>query len=184
MADDDSDEASAAPVCWFCKQEVCWKHNPLEDIFDEVKDDEEMSNRKKIRHCLERGEQFCNQQGGRPDGAVPFVDGRVPFCMWEAIFNKFPTKCPGDCERTPCAFLQEAKQQGTVLAAIDGIDGGMVPNEVRFMLYTKYTSLIWGCLGKGNRRRLPKCVHKMISQLFPNVNGEPPVGFKEAPENI
>ena len=187
MAEEETEEASAAPVCWFCKQpeEECWAEVQMEEIMDELpKDVVNSSNKEKIDYCLGRAEFYCMFQGGRPDGAVPFVDGIVPFCMWEKLFTTFPTHCSKGCMRAPCVFLQHAHDDDCLPWAIDAIDNGFAPNEVRFHLYREYTRLYWGYLGRGNRRELPKCVEKIIKQLFPNTNGEAHVGFQEAPDQV
>jgi hypothetical protein len=44
-------------------------------------------------------------------------------------------------------------------------------------MYTEFTILFHGRLGKGNRRELPPCVVTQIRALEPNVDGEEYTGF-------
>jgi hypothetical protein len=50
--------------------------------------------------------------------------------------------------------------------------------EIRHALYREMATRLWGRIGKGNRRELPKCVVAEIHDAYPTKKGEAYVGFQ------
>ncbi len=44
-------------------------------------------------------------------------------------------------------------------------------NKIRFSMYRMFTYEKFGCLGKGNRIKIPDCVESKIKELFPELDG-------------
>jgi len=57
------------------------------------------------------------------------------------------------------------------LVVIKGSGNEVSDNKIRFSLYQMFTSEKFGCLGKGNRMKLPNSVESKIKELFPDLNG-------------
>ena len=49
---------------------------------------------------------------------------------------------------------------------------------IRYALYREVSNRMWGRLGKGVRKQLPKCVVGEIHDAFPTKKNETYVGFK------
>ena len=62
-------------------------------------------------------------------------------------------------------------------------DDQLTAKEIRFRLYRLAIWLLHGHLGRGNRKRLPRCVMGEIRDLFPNRPGVSYVNFKGNDEN-
>jgi hypothetical protein len=46
-----------------------------------------------------------------------------------------------------------------------------LPNQIRYALYTHFTTLSEGKLGWKNRHPMPSCVEDRIKEAFPNTEG-------------
>jgi len=57
------------------------------------------------------------------------------------------------------------------LVVIKGSGNEVSDNKIRFSLYQMFNSEKFGCLGKGNRMKLPNSVESKIKELFPDLNG-------------
>ena len=93
--------------------------------------------------------------------------------------------CCYTCGKTPCEWLEygvevldaiekrfdcsEAKSNGYVVEI--GSDNHVQNNKIRFSLYRMFTYEKFGCLGKGNRMKIPDCVESRIKELFPDLDG-------------
>jgi hypothetical protein len=83
-----------------------------------------------------------------------------------------------DCGYSPCVFLQEYE---TITAICDEHDESeCTNNQMRFKLYRYMTRILFGYLGKGERRKLPPCVIREIHDHFPKSHDEEYVGFLES----
>ena len=55
---------------------------------------------------------------------------------------------------------------------------GKPNNVIRHALYKEAARMLWGHLGKHQRKELPLCVTGDIRDAYPKKNGEDYVGFK------
>ena len=83
------------------------------------------------------------------------------------------------CEKKPCVLKQEKDSLAEI--AVYGQSTGADMKEIRFRMYRHVTQVIHGYLGRGERRRLPKCCEEGIKDMFSD-EGEEHVGYKEAGE--
>ena len=82
------------------------------------------------------------------------------------------------CNEDPCLWVQHSDQ---ILRGCQEDSNGATRsnNECRYYCYRHFTRQIHGCLGKGNRVDLPKCVKNMIKDTFPDEK-EVYTGFKRS----
>lgn len=92
-----------------------------------------------------------------------------------------PKKCKY-CEHAPCvmnANYDDLMCMGCDIEVEQIADKGESDNKaIRFALYCEMSNRIWGHLGKGVRKQLPKCVVGEIHDAFPAQRGQSYVGFK------
>jgi hypothetical protein len=84
-----------------------------------------------------------------------------------------PDYCPF-CDEEPCVWVR----CGDDILEFDRINHIEVadedrpaPNDCRKSLYRQVIGMIWGSLGSGNRRKVPRCVLTEIQGLHPSLNG-------------
>jgi hypothetical protein len=89
------------------------------------------------------------------------------------------------CEFAPCIMnvhYDDLMCMGCDIEAEQYAESGEVDNKaIRYALYREISNRMWGRLGKGVRKELPKCVIGEIHDAFPTKKGESYVGFKFAP---
>ena len=56
-------------------------------------------------------------------------------------------------------------------------------NQKRYTMYRQFTTVKYGSLGNGNRRKLDDCVQELIVPYFPLVAGKRKRGYKSAKNN-
>jgi hypothetical protein len=84
-----------------------------------------------------------------------------------------------DCGYSPCVFIQEYENITAICDEHD--ESGYANNQMRFKLYRYMTKVLFGYLGKGQRRQLPSCVIREIHDHFPkSSDGKEYVGFHES----
>jgi hypothetical protein len=92
-----------------------------------------------------------------------------------------PKKCKY-CEHAPCvvnAHYNDLMCMGCDIEIEQIAEKGESDNKaIRFALYREMSNRIWGHLGKGVRKQLPKCVVGEIHDAFPTQRGQSYVGFK------
>lgn len=92
-----------------------------------------------------------------------------------------PKKCKY-CEHAPCvvnAHYDDLMCMGSDIELEQLAEKGETDNKaIRFALYREMSNRIWGHLGKGVRKQLPKCVVGEIHDAFPTQRGQSYVGFK------
>ena len=92
-----------------------------------------------------------------------------------------PKKCRY-CELAPCIMnvhYDNLMSMGCDIELEQLADNGEADNKViRFALYRDVSNKLWGPLGKGVRKELPKCVVGEIHDAFPTKRGQTYVGFK------
>jgi len=101
----------------------------------------------------------------------------------EAVENE--DVCCYTCGKTPCEWLEygvevldaikkrfdcsDAKSNRYVVEI--GLDNHVQNNKIHFSLYRMFTFENFGCLGKGNRIKIPDCVESRTMELFPDLEG-------------
>jgi hypothetical protein len=92
-----------------------------------------------------------------------------------------PKKCKY-CEYAPCVVNEHYDDlmcMGCDIELEQIAEKGEADNKaIRFALYREITHRMWGRLGKGVRKQLPKCVVGEIHDAFPTQKGQSYVGFK------
>jgi hypothetical protein len=93
--------------------------------------------------------------------------------------------CCYACGKTPCEWLEygvdaldtierrfncaTAQSEGYVVEIAS--DNKVRNKTIRFSLYRMFTYEKYGCLGKGNRMKIPDCVEGKVKELFPELDG-------------
>jgi hypothetical protein len=93
--------------------------------------------------------------------------------------------CCYTCGKTPCEWLEygvdaldtiehrfncaTAQTEGYVMEILS--DNKVRNKTIRFSLYRMFTYEKYGCLGKGNRMKIPDCVEGKVKELFPELDG-------------
>ena len=88
-------------------------------------------------------------------------------------------KCP-ECGRSKskCLWLVYGGQIRRCMIKVKKESPRPPNTKIRHEGYKKAAKLIFGSLGKGNRKKLPDCVEGEIKNLYPAGRGEAYVGFK------
>jgi hypothetical protein len=81
------------------------------------------------------------------------------------------------CGYTPCVFLQEYDTVMDICMMHEML--GKSNKQICFELYRYMVRVIYGYLGKGERKKLPECVIQEIHDHCPNPDGEDYVGFRK-----
>jgi hypothetical protein len=91
--------------------------------------------------------------------------------------GKAEVKTCEHCDTAPC--VMDTHYDEMMLLGSDMEDSGTCSNkEIRHAMYTFMTRAIWGRLGKGVRKKLPKCVVGEIKDAYPAKKGTDYVGFR------
>jgi hypothetical protein len=102
-------------------------------------------------------------------GLVATWEGPPPGDIWWTIDQKIVDMCKIKsceyCERTPC-IVDELSE--SLVKKISDMDN----REIRRMMYREISIELWGRLGKGVRKQLPKCVVDQVHAAFPTKRGE------------
>ena len=92
----------------------------------------------------------------------------------DANVARYPDLCI-HCQEDPCVAVGLSSMLNTIQYTYMG---WKTNKQVRFIMYTECVKSIHGpCLGKGVRRKLPKCLQQKIRILAPD---DKYTGFKES----
>jgi hypothetical protein len=83
----------------------------------------------------------------------------------------------GECGCSPCIFRQEYESLMDLCEVNEKM--GKNNKEMRFILYKHMSRVLFGYLGRGNRKPLPACVVREIHDHYPKPDNEKYVGFQE-----
>ena len=78
------------------------------------------------------------------------------------------------CDNHPCLLVEA---EPLLEELVDTYAGSLSNKQLRYKMYTEYTSFVHGHLGKRVRRKVPSCVEKRIRSLAPSKSY---TGFKLA----
>ena len=93
--------------------------------------------------------------------------------------------CCYTCGKTPCEWLEYgvdaldtikqrfhcATAQSEVYVVEILSDNKVKNKSIRFSLYRMFTYEKYGCLGKGNRMKIPDCVEGKVQELLQELDG-------------
>jgi hypothetical protein len=79
------------------------------------------------------------------------------------------------CDRAPCVMDEHYDH---LMAIGTEMDEDFDNKEIRYAMYREMSNTLWGPLGKGVRKQLPKCVVAEIHDAYPTRRGEKYVGFR------
>jgi hypothetical protein len=79
------------------------------------------------------------------------------------------------CNHNPCCL---DKHYDELMEIGESMEEESNNREIRHALYREMANRLWGRIGRGNRRELPKCVIAEIHDAYPKNKGEVYVGFK------
>ena len=131
------------------------------------------------------------------EGSVPYIishkDAPEFIRKWEAFEEEqmiemldkeavkaFKNEACVFCYRKPCIIRTE---HDTLRAIGDSMEvSGHSPRSIRHRLYRHVTGILHGHLGPGVRKKLPRCIHCKIMEMYPNEDGTDFVGFKTTGE--
>jgi hypothetical protein len=79
------------------------------------------------------------------------------------------------CDRAPCVMDEHYDH---LMAIGTEMEEDFDNKEIRYAMYREMSNTLWGPLGKGVRKKLPKCVVAEIHDAYPTKRGEQYVGFR------
>ena len=71
------------------------------------------------------------------------------------------------CERDPCIITELDDMLKEILMEYRE---EKTNRQIRYIMYTECIRYLYGYLGKGNRRKVPKCLEERIHSLLPDKN--------------
>jgi hypothetical protein len=98
---------------------------------------------------------------------------KIEACI--AKLKPAPKQCKY-CDRAPCIMDEHYDDLMTMGSKME--DEDFDNKQIRFAMYRDISYKMWGPLGKGVRKQLPKCVVAEVHDAYPTKRGEQYVGFR------
>lgn len=164
--------------CFTCKESPClvytnWNKFKKELIREHGSEWKTLDKEEKGKLMWEKFRHYYHFVLGNADDFIEPMT--LDFCVLNQIYNTYPTECNA-CGCEPCILVQDDRIIHDL--AKMKVEHEKTNKECRFFTYKSFISLLYGPLGKGNRKCPPKCVMRFAHHYFPEENSNDYTGFK------